>query len=352
MKKIFPFLFLLSFVILNAQPSFTEADLPVIGYEAMFVSDTSSSIVVDLDKAGGPREWDFSREVFGDTALFEVLSPDNTDWDTTFTKAEFVYHTTGVLGDSMSGNMWEYLRTTSAYVRLLGGVAVYDTLTLLGKCNPEQIYTPLPLEMGSKWSDSIILQDTLSTDPAPMVIEIKRYESNEVDAWGTVTVPLGSYSSLRIRTYDTTYITLTLATLPIMGDTSMTINYKWVAKDVGGVMTISSNDGETDPEFQDAASYAPLVKNNITTSVEEKPALYTSSLTVIGNKVLFESPTLMPVKLAVYDILGRNVGTLYDGTPKAGKEVVNLPPGLSRGVYFIKMVTDKENLTVKAVILD
>jgi hypothetical protein len=352
MKKIFVFLFFAGVATLSAQPSFTEADLPAVGYQAQFISDSSSGKIVDLGKTGGPKTWDFSKEVFGDTVVFEVLSPANTDWDTLFPKSEFVYHTSGPISDTISGDMWEYLRTTSAYVRLLGGIAVYDTITLHGKCNPEQIYATLPLQMGSKWSDSIVLSDTFSTDPAPLVLEIRRFETNEVDAWGTVTVPLGSYSSLRVRTYDTTYISLTLATIPFMADTSMTINYKWLAKDVGGVMTVGSYDGEQNPEFQEAATYIPLVKNNKSGAVLETPASTSGTLSVIGNKVLFETGIAGHVKIAVYDVLGRSMGTIYEGTPAAGKTVVTMPEGMTRGVYFVKMRTQKENMTVKAILLN
>ncbi len=352
MQKIIPFLFLSCFVILNAQPSFTEADLPAVGYEGQFVSDTSSQIIVDIGKTGGPRTWDFSKPVFGDTSIFEVLSPDSTDWDTIFTKAEFVYHTTGSLGDTTSGDMWEYLRTTMTQVRLLGGAAMYDTLTLIGRCNPEETYLPLPLEMGSSWGDSIYLADTLSLDPAPLVLEVIRIESNKVDAWGTVTVPQGTYEALRIQVFDTTYISLTLATMPFMADTSMTINYQWVAKDVGGVMTIGSYDGETDPEYQEASMYRPLVKNNINTAVEENQVITTGSIAVAGNKIFFEAATPGFVELTIYNIAGQSLGTIYKGTPSDGKTTVELPKGLSKGVYFIKMRSNNENLTAKAVVID
>lgn len=352
-KKYFAVVFLFCSLPLAAQPEFTEADLPTIGYNAEFVSDTASEVIVDVGKPGGPRTWDFSRLVTGDTALFEVLAPEGTAWDTFFPKAEYVYHTTGVGNDSLSGDMWQYLRTTAIQMRLLGVTFNVDTLALMGKCDPEQTFLPLPLKMGSQWSDSLYLMDTVALDPAPVVVTYGEHKTSLVDAWGTVTVPKGSFEALRVLVHDTVFITVMLGPIPFMADTSMTINYQWLASHVGPVMTIASRDGEGDPEFDTASRYAPLVKNNINSSIEEKPETKPCDALVFeAGKVFFQADGRSYTDLTLYDALGRSIGTLYSATPSAGRHSANLPSGLAKGVYFVRMRTPDKCLSGKIVVFE
>jgi hypothetical protein len=352
-KKYFAVLFLLFSLPLVAQPEFTEADLPAIGYNAEFVSDTASEIIVDVGKPGGPRTWDFSKPVTGDTALFEVLTPAGTVWDTFFPKAECVYHTTGVGNDSLSGDMWQYLRTTAIQMRLLGVTFNIDTLALMGKCDPEQTFLPLPLKMGSQWSDSLFLMDTISMDPAPVVITYHEYKTSLVDAWGTITVPKGTYEALRLLVHDTVFVNVMLGPIPFMADTSMTINYQWLASAVGPVMSIASRDGEGDPEFDTASGYAPLVKNNINTSIEDKPqAKPGDALVFEEGKVFFEADGKSYIDLTLYDAVGRTIGMLYGATPQAGRQSVELPRRLPKGVYFVRLRAPEKSSCGKIVIIE
>jgi hypothetical protein len=55
----------------------------------------------------------------------------------------------------------------------------------------------------------------------------------------------------------------------------------------------------------------------------------------------YDVPETAPVKIAVYDLLGRQVATLLDRTEKAGTHRVQFDgSGLASGVYLVRLVAD------------
>jgi hypothetical protein len=129
---------------LAAQPVFTADDLPPIGYEAEFLSDTSEHIIVDVGTTGGPQRWDFSRKVEGETIPFEVLDPNTTPVGFLFPDAEFVYHLAGTLMDTLSGEIWQYYKTTSTEMLMVGDYIesyhpILDSIKITHNYEPDRI---------------------------------------------------------------------------------------------------------------------------------------------------------------------------------------------------------------------
>jgi flagellar hook assembly protein FlgD len=64
-----------------------------------------------------------------------------------------------------------------------------------------------------------------------------------------------------------------------------------------------------------------------------------------------------PVTIAIYDLLGRRVETLVDGTQKAGVHEVEWRPGperdrtLASGVYFCRMTAGAYTATRKLILV-
>ncbi len=66
----------------------------------------------------------------------------------------------------------------------------------------------------------------------------------------------------------------------------------------------------------------------------------------------FHMPQLSPVKLVVYDMLGREVRTLVDETLPAGQhEVAFDATGLPSGTYLYRLITPQQQLTRKMILL-
>jgi phosphatidylserine/phosphatidylglycerophosphate/cardiolipin synthase-like enzyme len=71
-----------------------------------------------------------------------------------------------------------------------------------------------------------------------------------------------------------------------------------------------------------------------------------------STKIKFEVPHSSNVKLSLYDILGREVKTIFEGEVKAGSnEVILNADGLSSGIYFYHLITDNYSSAKKLIIL-
>ncbi len=69
-------------------------------------------------------------------------------------------------------------------------------------------------------------------------------------------------------------------------------------------------------------------------------------------KISFSIPQKSQIKLKVFDVLGREVATLAEGVYEAGKYEVNFDAGnLPSGVYFYNLVTEKNSITKKMLLL-
>jgi|GEM_PF-2685269 len=339
---------------LVAQPVFTADNLPEIGYEAMFKADTSEEIIVDVGATGGPQTWDFSREVFGESTPFEVLDPEDTPAGVLFPDAEFTYHLAGTLIDTLSGEIWQYYKTTSTEMLMLGDYIesyhpILDSIKITHNYEPDRMNSVFPLQMGAQWQDFFHTVDSL--DPTGVfTIETTSSSSSRVDAWGAVITPADSFDeALRYVTYDTTDIIVRIMAVP---DTilSRTINYTWVAADVGPVMLITSLEDEINPEFDTASSYRVLTSYE---AIAERPEPELAPLLrIAGDQMLFNITQSGNVELNIYDAAGCRRDVLYRGALSAGEHSLPLPSDLPRGVYFIRINTSGGILSGKFVVLD
>ncbi len=68
--------------------------------------------------------------------------------------------------------------------------------------------------------------------------------------------------------------------------------------------------------------------------------------------IRYEVPQAGPVRIVVYDMVGRRVGTLVDGKQPAGrKEVVFDARRLASGVYFVRLQAQGQTLTRKLTVV-
>lgn len=354
MRKACVLAFILAAVPLAAQPVFTADDLPPIGYETEYLSDTSEYIIVDVGTTGGPQTWDFSREVEGEIIPFEVLDPNATPVGFLFPDAEFAYHLAGTLIDTLSGEIWQYYKTTSTEMLMVGDYIesyhpILDSIKITHNYEPDRMNSVFPLQMGAQWHDFFHTVDSL--DPTGVfTIETTSSSSSRVDAWGTVITPADTFDeALRYITYDTTDIIVRIMAVP---DTilSRTINYTWVAAGLGPVALISSLNDETNPEFDTASSYRVLTSYE---AIAERPEPELAPLLrIAGDQVLFNITQSGNVELNIYDAAGCRMDVLYRGALSAGEHSLPLPADLPRGVYFIRINTSGGTLSSKFVVLD
>ena len=89
-----------------------------------------------------------------------------------------------------------------------------------------------------------------------------------------------------------------------------------------------------------------------TTGIAETPVPELTSLEVTGHMVNFNLSKASHVSIRIYDVAGKLVATLVDGSRDAGYYTMNWnTAGVASGVYFVKMLTPEFSASGKIVVL-
>jgi len=350
--------------VVQAQITFTNTDvLSLLGKTQVTRNDTTRNVTVNVGAAGANQIWDFRTQVInGENFTIQYLLPQNTPFAAQFPQANFVqkadftglFTGTAYTYSNVSANAW----TQFGIVSISEGTADVDTLN--------ELIVPLPLQFNQTWS----VTDMDSTgDPATFAIVFKTSSENTVDAWGTIRLPFGDVSCLRIRTIDIDITAIYSGGILLQSDTSRSISYVWATKEHGGVVGIFSQRGETNPNFTNALSFTLL--QSTVTSIEESEASNGSpsdfmlaqnypnpfAHDIAPTTIRFALPQATFTEIAVFNLLGEQVRVLtsqvlasgthairWDGRDESGR-------ALTSGTYVYRLKAGKIQLSRTLLLL-
>lgn len=360
MKKIIPLLVLLLSVSESfSQITITNADVASAGDTVRF-STASPLSVVDLTLTGTNYTWDFSS-----------LQPVSQDVDTflSVTSTPLVY----VLVFGFSSNVAKkgfdlsalpavpvsdiynfYNRSSNNYRQTGFGASLNGITTPLSFNSPDIIYD-FPVNFGN--IDSSDSDYSLSIPGLASAVGSQR-RVNEVDGWGSITTPYGTFNALRIKSTITGEDSLYLDTLGqgFAAPRPLTREYKWLAN------------GQDIPVLEIVTSELVAGIETIS-SIRYKDSLRTTGLSSIP--YLATDPYLSPNPSRNHDVLAtldlqqsaeveihiRSIeGKLLDQKViylNSGKQnilVKSSSLSLSPGVYLVSFVVQNEQHTIRMVV--
>ena len=182
-----------------------------------------------------------------------------------------------------------------------------------------------------------------------------------MDAWGVVRLAIGDFDCLRIRDNEVAISQLVILGTVIGSDTTTTINYTWVSKNDFQVARVSSENGETNPNFTTGFNFTRL--GTRTTGVAHRPQgeSIPADFGLAQNfpnpfnpvtTISYILPSSARVRLAVFDNLGREVALLADGEEPAGPRSHQWEAAsFASGVYFYRLTVDGTSFTRKMLLL-
>jgi hypothetical protein len=234
-------LFILHPVILVGQITVTGDDiLKPVGYTIIEESTGGGLFSVDLGSTGGPQSWDFTAYSMPIQTTVEVVDGGGTPFGADFPSANLTLEVTDNIEE---GTAYQYTRVDPDLWSFLGAGAVTpDTSIALAYDPLGEI--PLPITMGSSWDMRFGFSDS-SSGTFFSQIEISHIT---VDAWGTLILPAGIFDVLRYVSYDTS-ITTIVDPPEELSDTTAQIEYVWISTEQIFAATVSSVEGETNPDF-------------------------------------------------------------------------------------------------------
>jgi hypothetical protein len=182
---------------------------------------------------------------------------------------------------------------------------------------------------------------------------IDRKRVNHVDGWGALTTPFGTFNTIRLKSQvfetDTIYID------SISFGTTIQRNYteyKWLGNGFDAPLLQVTEEG-----LLVTVSYLDSLRD-ITLDIE-KPEIAKSELHISPNPVSMQAnisisnPEAGFVNLSVYNISGIKVAGLFNERMNQGTKILSFYVSdyqLKSGVFFLKMVSEKEVVTRKFVV--
>ena len=221
---------LLSTLPLTAQITIDGSDIPPFGAVLAFAEDT---LVAGLEPgpSGAGQSWNFSSLATHNTFQNTVLDPATTPFANQFPDATF-----SLLG---TDGFYSYSQLTDEALLVLGGSApLPGGGSATARFDSPQQLIPAPATFGASFDDEFGF--TLSLDGSPFGVDSVRIhetgtQSAEIDAWGSLTIPSGTYETLRQRietiTVDSIFVLFFGNFIPFSITADTAITYEWWAKD-------------------------------------------------------------------------------------------------------------------------
>lgn len=346
---------------INTFPQITVTDADLIGvgdiiYQAWDTTGISSAI--NVGNAGANQTWDFSSLQASDWDTTNVISPTGTPYANMYPNANLCFQEDGE---------YYYINKSTNGVEVVG----IDNFPI------NMLLSPLPLTYGLTYSDgpNTIMDSSMVNMflPDSLALFISSFQAHKidsmkvvvtltndfnVDAWGDVTIPMGTYSSLRVNAQEVTttsfsaYCTDTLlgtgsGWYPIPqqifpSETDAFNHYQWWTNDpsikfVVADLEVDSAGNVIDASFltiPQAVAVTELAENTI--KVFPIPSTY--QLNIEAN-----STDLATYK--IYDISGRLI--LENTFSKNTRVDLN---NKAKGSYLLNISTEKGSITKKIIV--
>ncbi len=319
-----------------------------------WIKNSAVNVTVDLKTTGGPQTWDFTSQAMGsEYGYATIVEPSTNAYIDSFPGANLVY-----CSPADSDTVYQYYNLNSNRIIILGMGAVSPTTPFVWKYDPSDSI-PCPHSYGSSYGFHYGFREEII---AGSYMEYYHYGVSEYDAYGIVNIPYGSYDCLRARIYDTCAMTIYVSDIPVFSDTITFINYQFITENYGGVVCVKSDTSETDPNYTDAFILERLtlflsgIEDNetLTDDIEcsPYPKLFSNYTTI-----RYSLPEQSQVELTFYDMSGRKVNMLVDGTQGKGsysyKWYGNDYNGklLGSGIYFYQLKTGNKIHTGKVTLM-
>jgi hypothetical protein len=156
--------------------------------------------------------------------------------------------------------------------------------------------------------------------------------------------------------------------MPVWDSSYVQYRYEWLANDLGPIVTIASQPGETNPNFTDASRVLRLIDAQSHTPETSEPAVPITMRLAPNYPNPFNESTALTftlpfdvrstANLSVYNVLGRKIVTLWEGAVDGGTHQVvwdgrnSCQAPVASGVYFVRLSWGLQAQSLRVIKLD
>jgi hypothetical protein len=355
MRRILLFAFVFSFTASHAQITLSSSDFPDAN-DMYLMSDATAFTGMDETLTGANYSWDFSQLSTTTTGqhtdtLFAVTSM-NFIYQAVFGDFSFLQHRSNQATHGSDFSLGTQIAITDVYnfyynnsndYHQSGFGAGINGIPAPTAYDPHDIIYKYPVQFGNVDSSASGYSVSL---PNFLYYGVNRNRINEVDGWGTLVTPGGTYNVLRMKTTIHEHDSVYLDTLGFgYGfDLPVQTEYKWLAQGEGlPVLQINVAGG-----FVSSIVYKGVNSSGIT-AVEKNIFDFTIFPNPVSGK-LFAKYTLQQQQDASFiltDAVGNVVSSVAQKAQGRGEHLMmlDIPASASAGNYFAKMICGNNTAT-------
>ncbi|MBL0342102.1 MAG: T9SS type A sorting domain-containing protein [Bacteroidetes bacterium] len=354
MKSILTFILVLSGILNGfSQLTITTSDMPSVD-DTFRVSNGLITPTIDPALTGTQFTWDFStlQMVTQDIDSFVNVASTGTFYSVVFSNLPFNPYRANLAAKgpalpaipqiSISDVVYFYYNSTGSYEVSGYGANINGIPVPIPFNNKDRIYD-FPLTYGNLDSSDSDFQLSL---PGLGFYGHDQHRVNEVDGWGTLITPFGSFNTVRVKSIVTSIDSLYIDSLGTGFGFSLpqTTEYKWLGA-LSGIPLLQINTTNTlGIEIVSSIRYRDSLR--VLTGINENVESNTFSLNVFPNPsdVSFNVETTVmksqPGTLELYSIEGKSILPLWSGNLKSGINSFEFNADelkITKGVYLLKL---------------
>jgi hypothetical protein len=214
----------------HAQVVILKTDLPSVGDQEIYSNASPLGIRFDPNATGANQNWDYTGLSPQSQGVYDFVTSLQTPY------LAYFFNTIGIktqdtlnLGLVKFSDIYDFYKKTDTKYSIVGRGFSYQGIPLPANFIIEDKIYNFPLKYGDKDSTPFYFRLTDPTGTLPFRYAQTGWRVSEVDGWGKVSTPYGSFSCLRVKTklITTDSVTLFGFTLPI---NRTTWEYRWMAK--------------------------------------------------------------------------------------------------------------------------
>lgn len=305
-----------------AQPVLNASDLPQGGEIYLRTNATPPLFSDDLETGGADLTWDYSDLIPTNDQETEYFQMGEASFTTQLVFSSADHFTAFELPDLGLENplpfsgATTYLEFGNGSYKVVGLGITTDFVDLPVIYEDEEELLPLPLEYGATLSSTSAFNVDL---PDLLFYSTAQTAEIEVDAWGTLNLPGGSYECLRVKRTYVAEDSVSIAGGVGFGIPREGTTYEWYASGEGmpvlSVQSIAGIPGIWTYKPAESTNAVGHVSADIRLGVAPNPA-------PMGGTVTLQYDVPVSLELTVVDAMGR---VMHEGQLNAGQGQTQLP---------------------------
>ena len=327
------------------QVTVTSSNLPNVGDQLDQASDTLPSVTVG--NAGANQTWDYSTLGVEETTTLTFAAPQWTPNGAAFPNSN--------LAMVINPNRIFYMNKSGSGLELVGFVGDLGYGTMVLNSNDSETIVEMPMNYGDTYNDASLIDSTISAAGLPLPgvdsarVVRRIIHEYEVDAWGSLTTPNGTFDVLRQKSMTITVDSIwTKPVFPSLWvffseERDTTYGYAYWSNDTSArfplvELTVDENDNV---EVADWMNVLPTLTNVKEQGISMEISIYpnpSSDILYLDYETNFD-------KFSVFDVTGKEVLSKTNNNHLRSLSLRGLKPG----VYFLSVYKNEERRTIRFV---